>query len=317
MGVVDAYFDLLPLHLNLPSRVPHSTAMDSWARAQPFHQYFGSPPESFRFYDEPEIGRGAYGSVHPGELAGRPVAVKRIHSLLLEAHDTGGEYVVRSFEQECRKLESLNHPHVVGFLGAYQDANGPFLVMAKLTQNLRHFLAENRGKLRLQKQLQLCLDIATGLRYLHTQETPLVHRDLNDKNILLDEDGKASIADLGQSKLKNRPHEYFDSQAPGAMVFMPPEALSPNPHYNEKVDIFSFGVLMLEIATQQGPQPGLVGIGTVSERERRKEDLDYLPEGHPLKQLILRCFESDPHDRPCIEELCKQLAKVCIYMHPI
>ena len=280
--------------------------MDSAARPQLFHQYFKSPPESFRFSDGPEIGRGAYGSVHPGELAGRPVAVKRIHSLLLEAHDTGGEYVVRSFEQECRTLESLSHPHVVRFLGAYRDANGPFLVMAKLTQNLREFLAENKGKLRLQKQLQLCLDIATGLRYLHTQETPLVHRDLNDKNILLDEDGKASIADLGQSKLKNRPHEYFDSQAPGAMVFMPPEALSPNPHYNEKVDIFSFGVLMLKIAT------GLEGIGKDPERERRKEDLDHLPESHPLKLLILRCLENDPNDRPCIKELYKQLAKVCI-----
>ena len=87
------------------------------------------------------------------------------------------------------------------------------------------------------------------------------------------------------------------------MVFMPPEALSQNPHYNEKVDIFSFGVLMLEIATQQVPQPGM---------ERRKVDLDCMPEGHPLKPLILVCLENDPHDRPCIMELCKQLAKVYI-----
>ena len=50
------------------------------------------------------------------------------------------------------------------------------------------------------------------------------------------------------------------------MVFMPPEALCQNPHYNEKVDIFSFGVLMLEIATQQEPQPGMEGIGIVPER---------------------------------------------------
>ena len=291
--------------------------MDSSARARPFSQYFSPPPKSFRFYDEPalELGRGAYGSVYPGELAGRPVAVKRIHSLLLEAHGTGGDYVVRSFEQECRRMESLNHSHVVGFLGAYQDAKGPFLVMERMAQNLRRFLAENRGKLRLQRQLQLCLDIVTGLQYLHTQETPLIHRDLNDKNILLDEDGKASIADLGQSKLKNRPDQYFDSQAPGAMVFMPPEALSRNPHYNEKVDIFSFGVLMLEIATQQGPQAGLEGIATVDEAERRKEDLDCLPEGHPLKQLILDCLKNKPCDRPCISDLydvLQQLAKVHI-----
>lgn len=282
--------------------------MDSAARAQLFHQYFGSPPESFRFSDGPEIGRGVYGIVHPGELAGRPVAIKRIHSQLLEAHDTGGEYVVRSFE----RLESLNHPHVVRFFAAYLDAKGLFLVMAKMKQNLRHFLAENRGTLRLQRQLQLCLDIANGLMYLHTQDTPLVHGDLHDKNILLDEDGKASIADIGQSKLKKYPLEFFDSSAPGAMVFMPPETLCRNPRYNETVDIFSFGVLQLEVATQQEPQTGLEGIGKDPERERRKEDLDHLPESHPLKPLILRCLENDPNDRPCIKELYKQLAKVCI-----
>ena len=285
--------------------------MDSPGRTRSSSHFFRPPPVSFQLCsDEPEIGRGAYGRVLPGKLAGRPVAVKRIYNVLQEAE--GGEHVVRSFGEECRRMECLNHPHLVKFLGAYQDAVGPFLVMERMTQDLRHFLAQSRGELSLHKQLQLCLDIATGLMYLHTQQTPLVHRDLNDKNILLDEDGKASIADLGQSKLKNRPHEYFDSQAPGAMVFMPPEALSPNPHYNEKVDIFSFGVLMLEIATQQEPQRGLEGIGAVPERERRKEHLDHLPEGHPLKALILRCLENDPHDRPCIKELCRQLAKVCI-----
>lgn len=282
--------------------------MDSSGSSQ---SLFRPPPESFRFCnDEPEIGRGAYGRVLPGQLAGRPVAVKRIHLLLREAE--GDEYVVRSFEEECRRMEKLNHPHLVKFLGAYRDADGPFLVMERMAQDLRHFLTTNKGTLSLQKQLQLCLDIATCLKYLHTQTTPLVHRDLNDKNILLDREGNASIADLGQSKLKNSPYEYFNTQAPGAMAFMPPEALSQNPHYNEKVDIFSFGVLMLEIVTQQQPRPGMEGIGTVPERERRKVDLDRVPEGHPLKLLILSCLENDTHNRPCVTELCKQLAKVCI-----
>lgn len=291
--------------------------MDSSGRTHPF---FSPPPESFRFCnDEPEIGHGAYGRVLPGKLAGRQVAVKRIHWLLLKEDEN--EYVVRSFGEECRRLEDLNHPHLVKFLGAYQDAHGPFLVMERMAQDLRHFLAQNQGTLSLQKQLQLCLDIATCLKYLHTLKTPLVHRDLNDKNILLDGEGKASIADLGQSKLKTCPQEYFKTQSPGAMVFMPPEALSRNPRYNEKVDIFSFGVLMLEIATQRKPQLGLDCISVVPEKERRKEDLDHIPEGHPLKPLILVCLENDPHDRPCITELCKQLAKVCAgyfqwaYMH--
>ena len=253
--------------------------------------------------------------VYPGELDGRPVAVKRIHTLLREARDTQGEYIVQSFEEECRRMESLNHPRLVTSLGAYQDDGGPFLVMKRMSQDLRQFLDQNRGNLTLQKQVQLCLDIATGLHYLHSQDTPLVHRDLNDKNILIDKDGRASIADLGQSRLKKKPYEYFATPAPGAMVFMPPEALSKTPHYNEKVDIFSVGVLMLEIATQHEPSPGLEGIGRDQEVERRKEDLDHLPERHPLKQLILKCLQNDPHDRPSAKELLEQLSKVCMQLY--
>ena len=287
--------------------------MDVPARVQ-LSQYFGTPPSTFHFQDkEPEIGSGAYGCVYPGELNGRPVAVKRIHSLLLEACETHGKNIVKSFENECHQMERLNHPRLVAFLGAYQDAKGPFLVMDRLVQDLRRFLIRNKGKLSLRKQFQLCLDIASGLHYLHSQKPPLIHRDLTDKNILIDKDGKASIADLGQSKLKIHPYQYFNTMAPGAAVFMPPEALRRNAHYNEKVDIFSLGVLILEITTQLEPSPGLLAIDVVDETERRKEELDRLPDAHPLRQLILSCLNNDYHKRPCISQLyetLQQLAEV-------
>ena len=200
------------------------------------------------------------------------------------------------------------HTNVVGFIGAFQDRTGPFLVMEKMSQNLHKFLEANRGALKPQQQLRLCLDIATGLAFLHSQNPPLVHRDLTSRNVLLDESRRAKIGDLGQSKLRTAAH--FQTRQPGAVLYMPPEALHTHPQYTEKVDIFSFGVLMLEIATQTPPSVGLDGINTIPEEERRSSDLARLAKDHPLKSLIRSCLKNKPGERPDAATLLEELQEV-------
>ena len=262
--------------------------------------YFRPVPPSLRIGSE--INRGSYGAVHEGELDGRPVAVKKIHRIILEAasgqKDTW-ERVVRDFEKECRLLEGLEHPHIVGFSGAYYDAESeePILVMERMKENLRDLL-DREGELSLRRQLQISLEIATGLEFLHNLSPPAVHRDLNDKNVMLSEEGVVKLGDLGQSKLKEKSMGYFSTRQPGAVPFMPPEALSEHPQYTEKIDMFSLGVLMLEICTGCYPTLKLFGIGTESEVVRRKEDLSRLANDHPLKKQILRCLKDNYKDRP-------------------
>ena len=93
--------------------------------------YFRPMPSSLKIGDE--INRGSYGSVSCGELDGTPVAVKRLHGLLLVAAKGQGDFklVMSSFQQECQLLEQVDHPHVVKFRGAfYDDRRGePVLVM--------------------------------------------------------------------------------------------------------------------------------------------------------------------------------------------
>ena len=179
-----------------------------------------------------------------------------------------------------------------------------------MRENLREFLERNRNDLSSQRQLEVCLSIARGLRFLHTHIPPIVHRDLTDKNVMLGKDGLVKIGDLGQSRLKANNAEYFNTPQPGAIPFMPPEAMRKEPHYNEKLDIFSLGALMLEVATQQPPKVDLVGICTVKEIVRRREDLSKLVEDHPLKPLILSCLEDDPKERPDIVEVHTQLQDI-------
>ena len=258
------------------------------------------------------IGTGSYGTVHAAQLNGRPVALKTIHLQLLQAEGGQGEAVVSDFAEECQLMEGVEHPHIVRYLSTYYDEinREPVLVMEKMDTNLRDFVEANRGKITRSRQIGLALDIAKGLHCLHTQNPPVVHRDLNDKNIMIDEAGIAKIGDFGQSKLKKEPLEYFETKQPGAIVFMPPETMKTDPRYNEKVDIFSFGVLLLEIATQNQPAPGLQGIGRDPEIERRSNDLQLLKDDHPLRQLILDCLKDVPHERPDVSEVLEQLQRL-------
>ena len=237
--------------------------------------------------------------------------MKRIHRLLLEAaRGQGGfEQVMTDFKQECQLLETLDHPHVVDFRGAFYDetTDEPLLVMERMRENLREFLERMRDDLSSQRQLEVCLAIARGLRFLHTHIPPIVHRDLTDKNVMFGRDGQVKIGDLGQSRLKANNAEYFNTAQPGAIPFMPPEAMREQSHYNEKLDIFSFGVLMLEVAIQHPPRVRLLGIGAVKEIVRRREELSKLEDDHPLKPLILSCLEDDPKERPDIVTVHTQL----------
>ena len=272
--------------------------------------YFRPKPPSLEIGKE--LGRGAYAVLHSGRLDGKEVAVKRIHGVFLEAAREQGdlEEMLGDFRRECELLQKVDHPHVVEFQGAFYDetTDEPILVMELMTESLRRCLERNRGQLTRQKQLEICISIARGLRFLHTHTPPIVHRDLTDNNILLNADGVVKIGDFSQSRLKTA--DYFSTGQPGTIPFMSPEALQKPYHHNEKLDMFSLGVLMLEVATQQFPRVRLVGIGRDPELQRRREDLSKLDEDHPLRPLILSCLKDNPKERPDIVTVHIQLLAI-------
>ena len=169
--------------------------------------------------------------------------------------------------------------------------------MERMKENLRQFLDTHFGKLTIQEQIHISLEITLGLAFLHQLTPPMVHRDLNDKNVMFTFDGVVKIGDFGQSRLKKE--LYLTSDQPGMVPYMPPEALKiEEAKYDESLDIFSLGVLMLEIGTQQPPGLNIVGIGIVSEIKRRGKDLQRMSDLHPLKPFILFCLSDDRKKRP-------------------
>ena len=166
----------------------------------------------------------------------------------------------------------------------------------------------------------ILLEVALGLRYLHEFSPPIIHRDLSSNNVLLTTSMTAKISDLGVAKILDvspgRAAQMTQTQAPGTAAFMPPEAMPARPKYTSKVDMFSFGVLVVHTLSGEWPTPSGVyaedprdpgRMIPVNEFERRRESIDRIREGHPLLGLIELCLSNVASRRPDAAEVVRQL----------
>lgn len=151
-------------------------------------------------------------------------------------------------------MSSLHHPNIVQFLGVcfLPDSSLPVLVMEKLEENL-HALLETVPNIPLVLKYTILEDIARGLRYLHTHDPLIIHRDLSANNVLMTSSLGAKISDMGNSRIVTQHTGQLVqtlSRYPGSLAYMPPEALSTSAKYGTSLDIFSFGHLALFTLTQ-------------------------------------------------------------------
>ena len=274
-----------------------------------------STPRRERLRIGREISRGAFGTVYSGTLGGRPVAVKEVHRLLLDCareNQEDLEVVLSGFRHECELLETAKHDNVVDSLGVFNRDGRTLLVMERMEGTLDTFLRENRGNLSQKRQIEICEQVVSGLLFLHQHDPQILHRDLTAKNVLMNREGSVvKISDLGQAKFRPSSISYLSTMVPGCVLYMPPECLvefvndpssNARARFTDKGDIFSLGVLMLQVATQDPPSCGLVIVRGQREVERRAADLAKLPPEHPLWPLILQCLEDYPNERlSCIE----------------
>ena len=223
----------------------------------------------------------------------------------------------------------MRHPNVVQFLGIYQphgsDPRDIALIMEKLHIDLEHFIEEYKDVLTplngvdtfLSLKLHILRDICCGLLYIHSHS--VIHRDLNAGNVLLTESLRAKVADLGMARIIDQSVATGRlTQGPGAIDYMPPEALCRNPTYNIKLDTFSFGHLMLYLLTCVYPKPAELSRQTIlinqhlsAQAVKRKESLDDLGSDHILYNLIVSCLEDKPDARPTMEGVKSQLESHC------
>ena len=233
---------------------------------------------------------------------------------------SGTDSYLRKFREECHLLSLARHPNVVQYLATYYDPDTrlPVLLMELCDESLTAFLERSPGLLSYHVQLNICLDIALALVYLHSNG--LIHRDLTGNNVLMIAGTRAKITDFGMSKLATgNPHMIALTLCPGNLLYMSPEALDEAKSYTAKLDIFSFGVIVIQILTRQFPNPTdrfqsihdprydkevrLV----VPETERRQAHLQLIPDTNPLKPLVLQCLKKEMQ-RPSALQLSERLS---------
>lgn len=190
------------------------------------------------------LGEGGFGTVYRGVLNDKPVAVKK---LTLVDEDSLDELRVQ-FDQEIQTLKVLKHENLVDMVGFSCDGQHPCLVYPLMVNgSLLDRLACLEGSLALSWQ-QRCLiaeGTAKGLEYLHNNHH--VHRDVKSANILLDEKFVAKISDFGltRASAKRTSTTIMTERIVGTRAYMAPEALRGE--ITQKSDVFSFGVVLLEI----------------------------------------------------------------------
>ena len=209
-----------------------------------------------------EIGLGSYGRVYEGTLDNEPVAVKVLHK------DLRCDSIIDKFREECELLQRLNHKNIVKLIQFnISHSSSPVLITELLDCDLEKYITNLQPKkIPFPEVVSIMLDVAQGLHYLHYQCNPaIVHRDLASKNILLTKTRQAKIADLGLAKFfPRRQRGMLASPVPGTPVYAAPETWPhqkkknpvtslPQVVYNKEIDIFSFGVVLMEAINGREP----------------------------------------------------------------
>ncbi|CAH9072734.1 unnamed protein product [Cuscuta epithymum] len=261
-----------------------------------------------------KIGEGGFGAVYYAELRGEKTAIKKMDMR-----------ASKEFLAELKVLTHVHHLNLVRLIG-YCVEGSLFLVYEYIDNgNLsEHLRRTGRDPLPWSTRVQIALDSARGLEYIHEHTVPVyIHRDVKSANILIDTNFHAKVADFGLTKLTEVGGSSLSTRLVGTFGYMPPEAQYGN--VTPKVDVYAFGVVLFELISAKdaivkaqgsvGDSKGLVSLfDEVLSRPEPDEALSKLVdprlgETYPMEsarklaQLAKACTQEDPQMRPSMRSV--------------
>ncbi|XP_073136257.1 U-box domain-containing protein 35-like isoform X2 [Henckelia pumila] len=259
------------------------------------------------FSDSDKIGEGGYGPVYKAFLDHTPVAIK-----ILRPDFSQGQL---QFQREVEVLSRMRHPNMVILLGACPE-NGCLVYEYMENGSLedRLFCKNSTPPLSWRARFRIAAEIAIALNFLHrTRPEPLVHRDLKPANILLDNHYVSKISDVGLARLVPPPtsdaiSQYHMTSAAGTFCYIDPEYQQTG-MLGTKSDIYSLGVLFLQIITAKPPMGLTHQVEIAIETGKFDKILDPAVKDWPIEEalsfteLALKCCELRRRDRPALDSV--------------
>ena len=225
------------------------------------------------------LGKGGWGEVKVGVFRGTRVAVKTLYEVIVN------DYYLQLFSREMEVASRVRHPNLLQFIGATKVDR--FMIITELMPTSLRRELEKHSLLRSQV-ISIATDVVSALNYLHSfRPRPILHRDVSSANVLLEpsvgNNWKGKLSDYGSANLMDN----ISTSNPGSPVYSAPEASTPSLH-SAAMDIYSFGILLTEMATCQFPST------VAHEREGSIQDIKW----SSVKELVIRCTSTDPSLRP-------------------
>lgn len=247
-----------------------------------------------------KIGSGGFSDVHLGYMKtdGTIVAVKQLHQQKFD------EYSLEMFQREVRTLSELNHFAILPFVGAHMKP--PYSIVTEYMNGGSLFSRihpkDPSERLTPTKLTIIALGVAYGMSYLHSQQ--MIHRDLKSLNILLDANDYPKISDFGLSRTKI--NDTMTGRI-GTCQWMAPEVLSSQ-RYDEKADVYSYGIILWEMLTGDIPYRGLTDV-QIAIQVCRNHNRPKIPRNCPqnLAKFIKVCWSDDQEKRPDFSTIAKAL----------
>ena len=248
-----------------------------------------------------KIGEGGSSDIFLGLYRGTKIAEKRLHLINIEKN-------INEFKREVASFILLHHPYLLLFLGVIAEPKHLSIITEYCPGGNLHELLFKKKYLELSWKLrkQFLLQIAIGMNFLHTNNPPILHRDLKSLNIFLTNDMKKStdmtdvkIADFGLSVRYEQNCKL--TERVGTCLWMAPEVIKTQ-KYTTKSDVYSYGIIMWEVCTREMPYDYFSRekiLYRVSERKERP-NLKRLPNDTPkeFEELMQKCWDHDPNLRP-------------------
>jgi len=253
-----------------------------------------------------KIGSGFYGDVFRGNYCGAEVAVKRVISKR--------ETTIKDFENEVLALRGIRHENVVRFIGICRKSDEEIYIVTEFINggDLRKYIFDPAKRLSWKIILRMILDVSQAMEYIHCNN--MIHRDLKTSNLLVEKDGDnfcVKVADFGVSRHMDTAVSSKGMTRPkmmtqcGTWCYMAPEVIN-NLEYNEKVDVFGFGICLVEIVTRKDAENIPRSPNFAVDFELLSENI---PESCPqdLLALMEKCCDINPDNRPAFTIITERL----------